>query len=86
MPRFPREGAVDPLAGIKLLGEIRKSDPYMPLILQSAEESNRAYASRLEASFIDKNSKKMNIDLRDAVRGISVSAILFSSIRVRWRK
>lgn len=65
--RFPREGAVDPLAGIKLLGEIRKSDPYMPLILQSAEESNRAYASRLEASFIDKNSKKMNIDLRDAV-------------------
>lgn len=65
--RFPHDGVTDPLAGIKLLTEVRKQDPFIPLILQSAEESNRAYADQLEAQFIDKNSKKMNIDLREAV-------------------
>lgn len=65
--RFPRNGAVDSMAGIKLMDEIRKRDPFVPLILQSSEVQNRVYASRYEASFIDKNSKKMNIDLREAV-------------------
>ena len=65
--RFPKDGVQDPLAGIKLLTEIRKNDPFIPLILQSAEETNRVYASRLGAHFIDKNSKKMNLDLREAV-------------------
>lgn len=65
--RFPHEGVTDPLAGIKLLREVRARDPFMPLILQSAEEANRCYADELDALFIDKNSKKMNIDLREAV-------------------
>lgn len=65
--RFPHEGVTDPLAGIKLLKEVRARDPFMPLILQSAEETNRCYADELDALFIDKNSKKMNIDLREAV-------------------
>ena len=65
--RFPREGIVDPMAGIKLMNEIRKRDPFMPLILQSSEVDNERYARRYEASFVDKNSKKMNVDLRDIV-------------------
>ena len=65
--RFPHGGEMDPLAGIQLLGELRKRDPFIPLILQSAEEENRKYVDALDAQFIDKNSKKMNIDLRDAV-------------------
>lgn len=65
--RYPRGGAVDAMAGIKLLAEIRSRDPFIPLILQSAEEGNRVYANRYEASFVDKNSKKMNIDLREIV-------------------
>lgn len=65
--RFPHEGVNDPLAGVTLLREVRKRDPFIPLILQSAEESNRCYAPELDAVFIDKNSKKMNIDLREAV-------------------
>ena len=65
--RYPREGIVDPIAGIRLMEEIRKRDPFMPLILQSSEISNRHYASRYEASYVDKNSKKMNVDLRDVV-------------------
>lgn len=65
--RFPHDGVIDPLAGVKLLKEVRSRDPFMPLILQSAEEENRKYADECKAVFIDKNSKKMNIDLREAV-------------------
>ena len=65
--RYPREGIVDPMAGIKLMAEIRKHDPFVPLILQSAEVDNRKYISQYEASFVDKNSKKMDVDLRDIV-------------------
>ena len=65
--RYPREGIVDPMAGIKLMAEIRKHDPFLPLILQSAEVENRNYVGRYGASFVDKNSKKMDVDLRDIV-------------------
>ena len=67
--RYPREGMIDPIAGIRLMEEIRKRDPFMPLILQSSESENRRYAARYEASYVDKNSKKMNVDLRDVVSG-----------------
>lgn len=65
--RFPHGGKIDPLAGVKLLKEVRSRDPFMPLILQSSEEDNRKYADECKAVFVDKNSKKMNIDLREAV-------------------
>lgn len=67
--RFPREerGEKDGLAGIKLCAEIRKYDPFVPLIIQSSESENVKYAAKYGASFIDKNSKKMDVDLRVAV-------------------
>ncbi len=65
--RFPRGGEKDALAGIKLCAEIRKRDEFVPIIIQSSETENKVYAHRLQASFVDKNSKKMNIDLRQAV-------------------
>ena len=65
--RYPRGGVVDPMAGIKLIAEIRSRDPFIPLILQSAEVNNKVYAGRYDASFVDKNSKKMNIDLREII-------------------
>ncbi|CDD82440.1 uncharacterized protein BN666_01799 [Bacteroides sp. CAG:462] len=64
---FPREGEKDPQAGARLLGEIRTRDPYMPLIMESSETANRDVAHLFGASFVDKNSKKMGVDLRDAV-------------------
>ena len=64
---FPREGEKDPQAGARLLGEIRARDPYMPLIMESSETANRDVAHLCGASFVDKNSKKMGVDLRDAV-------------------
>ena len=65
--RFPREGQIDPKAGIRFLTEVRSRDPFIPLILQSAEVTNKDFAESCGAQFIDKNSKKMNIDLREAV-------------------
>ena len=64
---FPREGEKAPQAGARLLGEIRARDPYMPLIMESSETANRDVAHLCGASFVDKNSKKMGVDLRDAV-------------------
>lgn len=65
--RYPREGKIDPHAGIRFLTEVRSRDPFIPLVLQSAEVSNKEFALSCGAQFIDKNSKKMNIDLREAV-------------------
>lgn len=57
----------DAEAGLKLLREIRKRDEYVPLILQSSESENRAKAEAGGFDFIDKNSKKMNVDLRQVI-------------------
>lgn len=65
--RFPKDGEKDPEAGLKLLKEIRTRDEFVPLILQSAETENRAKAEALGFRFVDKNSKKMNIDLRNLI-------------------
>jgi CheY-like chemotaxis protein len=62
--RFPKDGEKDPEAGFKLLREIRQRDEFVPLIMQSAEAENRAKAEAEGFRFVDKNSKKMSIDLR----------------------
>ena len=54
----------DPEAGLKLLREIRRRDEYVPLILESSEIINKDKAEAEHFHFIDKNSKKMNVDLR----------------------
>ena len=61
---FPIAGKKEALAGLKLLSEIRKQDEYVPLILQSAESENRDLAEKAGFKFVDKNSKKMSLDLR----------------------
>lgn len=65
--RFPHGGEIDPKAGLTFLTEVRSRNPFVPLILESAEESNCEFTQHVNAVFIDKNSKKMNIDLREAV-------------------
>ena len=74
--RFPMQGVNgrlahveegDPEAGLKLLREIRRRDEYVPLILQSSEIANKAKAEAEGFHFIDKNSTKMNVDLRQLI-------------------
>lgn len=64
--RFPKDGVKDSMAGIKLCDKIRKENPFLPIIIQSSELENQTYAAKYGATFIDKNSKKMNVDLRNA--------------------
>jgi hypothetical protein len=74
--RFPLQGVNgrlahveegDPEAGLKLLREIRRRDEYVPLILQSSEIVNREKAWKEGFDFLDKNSKKFNVDLRNVI-------------------
>ncbi len=62
--RFPVAGEKDPEAGLKLLRSIRARDEYLPLIMESAEADNRTAAEAEGFHFVDKNSKKMSLDLR----------------------
>ncbi len=72
--RYPLEDAAvktdtfgrekDPEAGLKLFRHIRKNDPFVPLILESNESENRGKAEAEGFRFVDKNSKKMSVDLR----------------------
>ena len=59
---FGREKCPD--AGLRLFRYIRKTDPFVPLIIESSESDNRAKAEAEEFRFVDKNSKKMSVDLR----------------------
>ena len=54
----------DPEAGMKLLRYIRSQDEYIPLLMESAEAENREMAVAGGFRFIDKNSKKLSVDLR----------------------
>ena len=61
---FPREGRLDPDAGIALARAVRASDPDVPILLQSTEETARALASEVRASFLWKLSPTLLDDIR----------------------
>lgn len=64
--RFPliSGGDKDAEGGLKLLRDIRRRDEYVPLIMESAESENRPKAEAEGFHFVDKNSKKLSLDLR----------------------
>jgi len=66
--RYPRNGEIDEEAGYKLLTHIRECDRYIPLVLESSETNAGNLARECHARFIDKNSKKIDVDLRDILR------------------
>lgn len=65
--RFPVNGEKDPDAGMKFAAMVRKRNPYMPIIMESQESANRMGAERAGYVFLDKNSKTLPLDLREAV-------------------
>jgi CheY-like chemotaxis protein len=62
--RFPKNGTVDPDAGVKLLRMIKQDTPWIPLLMLSSEERNREKAYMLEADFINKNSPNLHTLIR----------------------
>ncbi|MBQ8050786.1 MAG: phosphoenolpyruvate synthase [Bacteroidaceae bacterium] len=65
--RFPRNGVKDERAGLDLLEAVRREDEFLPFIMESSESDMAAEAHQLHASFLDKNSKKLNVDLQHLV-------------------
>ena len=65
--RFPRGGVLDEMAGIELLRNIREHDEFVPLIMESSETAKAELCTPYKIRFIDKNSKKMAVDLRKLI-------------------
>ncbi len=60
---FPRNGVLDPNAGVDFLRNIRQNHFDIPLLLTSVEPSNRARADELSAAFLNKTSPRVQEDI-----------------------
>ncbi|MFH1829567.1 MAG: PEP/pyruvate-binding domain-containing protein [Pseudomonadota bacterium] len=66
--RFPRKGSLDPEAGFKFTELVKKDNPDLPVLLQSKDTENADLASKLGATYIDKNSPHLLADLSNFVK------------------
>ncbi len=64
---FKREGVKDPQAGLRFAQYLRTQNPYLPIIIESSESENREAATDMHCVFLDKNSKKLPVDLSAAI-------------------
>lgn len=64
---FMREGRKDSKAGIRLLKYLKEKDPSLPVIVESSEPENAEAVHEAGSTFLDKNSKKLPVDLGDAI-------------------
>jgi Phosphoenolpyruvate synthase/pyruvate phosphate dikinase len=64
---FPQNGEINKRAGISFCQYVRRYDPYMPILMQSTDEANSVEAVQLNASFLDKSSRKYPVDLRNTI-------------------
>jgi CheY-like chemotaxis protein len=64
---FPVAGKKDPLAGIKLIQNIKKEKSHIPILLQSSQVNKSYLAEKNEIAFIDKNSRTLLKELRSFI-------------------
>ena len=64
---FKRNGVKDPEAGLQLARYLNSLDPYLPIIVESTETQNGPKVIEMGNIFIDKNSKKLPVDLGRAI-------------------
>jgi len=64
---FDHNGVKEKLAGYNLAKWVKSQDKYLPVIFNSSEKENKAYADELKSIFIDKNSKSYPLDLRKGI-------------------
>ncbi len=81
---YKRQGKKDQIAGLKFCKTVREVDPYVPFLLQSSELSNQAPATELNASFLHKYSKTLEIELRNfMVRYMNFGDFIFRDPETR---
>ncbi len=64
---FSRGGVKTQDAGLQLARELRRREPDMPIIVESSETANATKLDDFGGVFIDKNSKKLSVDLGKAI-------------------
>ncbi len=64
---FKRDGKKDTQAGLRLARYLKEHDPYLPIIIESSEVENADKVHDFGGVFLDKNSKKLPVDLGDAI-------------------
>jgi len=60
---FPRNGKIDPEAGVRFLKSIKSKNKYIPLLLQSSDINNNEKAKELQVGFIHKYSETLTQEL-----------------------
>ncbi len=65
---YAKEGKRDDQAGIKLAKHIRKKNTQIPILLQSSEKWDATINKDIDASFIDKYSKTLLIELKHYIK------------------
>ncbi len=65
--RYSKDNMKDPHAGFKLCEHVKADNSYLPFLLQSSRPQNRTIADKLNVGFLDKNSNKLSLELRDYV-------------------
>jgi phosphoenolpyruvate synthase/pyruvate phosphate dikinase len=60
--KFPRNGKLNPQAGHEFISYVKKSNPFIPTMLQSRDSENRKRAEKIGAFFINKNSPTLMQD------------------------
>ena len=64
---FARGGTKDKHAGLKLAKFLRDQDANLPIIIESSDVDNAPRVAEFGGTFLDKNSKKLPVDLGDAI-------------------
>lgn len=64
---YIHNGVKDSKAGIEFAKYLRSKDAFLPIIVQSSESENESEAKNLNCVFLDKNSKKLPVDLGVAI-------------------
>ena len=64
---FAREGKKDSQAGLRLANELRRRNRNLPIIIESSEVSTASKVAEFGGTFLDKNSKKLPVDLGQAI-------------------
>ena len=64
---FKRNGEKDSEAGMRFAKFLREKDPFLPIIIESSESENADFVKEFDGVFLDKNSKKLPVDLGKAI-------------------
>jgi len=61
---YSHHGKKEKLAGLYLAKKIKSDNKYTPILIQSSDAENEAYAKQIKVGFLNKNSKTLSRELR----------------------